>query len=137
MTRSRNARTPAYRAMLRSSWRGENLPTCVVAGPDRHRTWLYVHAPSPTILRLHPRVVRFLLDALGDLSASTTGDTACLRLPKNTSVSYPECIIIRHHNEQAWLYVLAATPSAVRLAPPVVKFLMDILAELPALAGSP
>ena len=67
MTRSRNAWAPVYRLLLKSQWRGEGVPTCVVAGPNRHRAWLYVHAATPTVLRLHPQVVRFLLDALREL----------------------------------------------------------------------
>jgi hypothetical protein len=121
-----------YRLLLKSQWRGEGVPTCVVAGPNRHRAWLYVHAATPTVLRLHPQVVRFLLDALRELRAPTGGATACWRLARDTSISYPECVVIRY-GDRAWLHLFAATPSAVQLAPPVVEFLVDALTELPTL----
>lgn len=131
--RAKHAWAPVYRVLLKSSWQGEALPTCVVAGPNRHRAWLYVHAATPTVLRLHPQVVHFLLDALTGVVTPAAGTgTACRQLRRDTAISYPECVVIRY-GSRAWLHVFAATPSAVLLAPPVVKFLLDALAELPAL----
>lgn len=111
MTRPGNAWAPVYRVLLKSRWRGENVPTCVVAGPNRHRAWLYVHAATPTVLRLHPEVVRFLRAALAELATGPAdASTACWRLRRRTDVSYPECTVIQHDAE-AWLHVHAATPS--------------------------
>jgi len=129
--RPRNEWAPVYRILLKSSWYGDCVPTCVVAGPNRHRAWLYVHTTTPTVLRLHPQVVRFLHDSLTELATPTDNGISCWSLPKRTDVSYPGCVVNRY-NDDAWLYVHAATPSTVRLVPSVVEFLLDALAELPA-----
>jgi len=42
-------------------------PTCVISGQDRHHAWLYVHARTPMVLRLHPQVVRFLRNVIAEL----------------------------------------------------------------------
>ena len=123
---------PVYRAVFKS----DTNPTCVVAGPNRRSVWLYVHASTPTVLRLHPPVVRFLLDALAELAARATaaGDRAPLhrRLRRDTTLSHPECAVAGHDHTDAWLYVHADAPSAVQLTPTVIAFLTEALAELPA-----
>jgi hypothetical protein len=87
--RPRNEWAPVYRILLKSSWYGDCVPTCVVAGPNRHRAWLYVHTTTPTVLRLHPQVVRFLHDSLTELATPTDNGISCWSLPKRTDVSYP------------------------------------------------
>lgn len=113
-----------------------SLPTCVVAGPSRAMVWLYVHGPAPTILRLHPPVVRFLLDTLAMLDEPADSSVSW-SLPRDTSMSYPECAVVPSdgRGQAAWLYVFAATPSAVPLRPRLVRFLLEALAELPALSS--
>jgi hypothetical protein len=117
---------PVYRAMIRHL---DNLPTCVVAGPSRRVTWLYVHATTPTVLRLHPPVVRFLRDVLAELPEVSRS----WMLPRDTSLSHPQCVTY-WRDAQAWLYVFAATPSTIPLAPRIVAFLREALADLPATA---
>lgn len=58
--------TTVCRVSLKDS---ERFPTFVVAGPTRHLVWLYAHDLTPTVLRLHPPVVRFLRTALTELVA--------------------------------------------------------------------
>jgi len=115
-----------YRAMVRD-W--DSLPTCVVAGPNRKMTWLYVHATTPTVLRLHPPVVRFLRDVLAELPE--VSDKLRWVLPRDTSLTHPQCVT-GGRDGQLWLYVFAATPSTIPLAPRIVAFLREALADLPA-----
>jgi hypothetical protein len=51
-------------------------------------------------------------------------------------MSYPECAVVPggDRDQVAWLFVFAATPSAVRLCPDLTRFLREALADLPALA---
>jgi hypothetical protein len=111
-------------------------PTMVVAGPHRRNTWLYVHATTPTVLRLHPPVVAFLRDALDELTATGVGPgpkkVLMWSLPADTHASYPDCVVLRDGAGAAWLHVHAASPSTVRLHPVVIEFLRDALADLPA-----
>src|SRR5215470_14175634 len=97
--------SPVYRALVRD-W--DALPTCVVAGPNRRMTWLYVHAATPTVLRLHPPVVRFLRDMLAKFPESSQRSTSWV-LPNDTKLSYPQCVT-GWASGQSWLYVFAATP---------------------------
>jgi len=120
---------PVYRAMVRD-W--DSLPTCVVAGPNRHMTWLYVHTPTPTVLRLHPPVVRFLGDVLAELPEVSSHSR--WMLPRNTGLTHPQCVT-GWHEGQLWLYVFAATPSAIPLVPRIVAFLREALDDLPASAA--
>lgn len=121
---TRMGRGPLYRVLLKDS---DCFPTCVVAGPDRRRAWLYVHAATPTVLRLHPPVVDFLLRTLTEWD----GAEAVVRsLPADSSVSYPGCIVVGRDG-RAWLYVMSATPSVMPLFPRLVSFLREVLAELP------
>ena len=117
---------PVYQVMLKDLQ--DSLPTCVIAGPNRYRTWLYVHALTPMVLRLHPQVVDFLRDALTDLAE---GRTLHRSLRKDPTMSYPDCLVVGQ-GDRAWLHVFAATPSAVKLHPRTVGFLQDALADLPA-----
>jgi hypothetical protein len=109
----------------------DSLPTCVVAGPNRRMTWLYVHATTPTVLRLHPPVVRFLRDVLDELP-KVSGKSWLL--PRDTSLTYPQCVT-GWRDTQMCLYVFAATPSTIPLAPRIVAFLREALADLPATAA--
>jgi hypothetical protein len=121
---------PVYRAMIRHL---DSLPTCVVAGPNRRMTWLYVHATTPTVLRLHPPVVRFLCDVLAELP-EMPGESRSWLLPRDTSLSHPQCVTYSR-DAQTWLYVFAATPSTIPLAPRIVAFLREALSDLPATAA--
>ena len=122
---------PVYRLLLKDF---DGFPTVVIAGPNRRRTWLYVHGPTPTVLRLHWPVVRFLRDALGELgtwldrSEAERGALVC-GLPWHET--YPECVLIAS-GRRAWLHVFSATPSVVRLHRRAVRFLQEALADLPA-----
>ena len=137
MTRLKAARRgPVYHASLKDD---EGFPTVVVAGPGRDRVWLYVHETTPTVLRLHPPVVRFLLDALRDVHGwfdRPQRERAALvwTLPRG-GVLYPECVLIAT-GRRAWLHVFAASPSVVRLNERTVEFLQYALAELPAAGTS-
>jgi len=140
--RSAVSALPVYRLMLKTY----SNPTCVVAGPNHRTAWLYVHTPTPIVLRLHPPVVEFLLGALSELTErpdDPATETAALyrSLRRNTAMSYPECVIAGRDRNDAWLHVHAASPAAVRLTAPVVEFLLDALAGLPAyplaLVGAP
>jgi len=128
-TQTRPDAAPVYRMMLKDLW--DCLPTVVVAGPNRRRTWLYVHALTPLVLRLHPPVVHFLRTVLSELANEPDRVPAGRSLPANPQLSYPECRVVGQGDDM-WLYVFAATPSAVRLYPRTVTFLQDVLAELPA-----
>lgn len=129
MVRTRDRVSPVYWAMVKN-W--ESLPTCVVAGPNPHRAWLYVHNPTPTVLRLHSEVIVFLLNALRNVAHGSIDECAVWRLPKDTRLSYPECLVVRD-GDLAWLQVMAATPTAVHLAPRIVDFLNEVLARLPVI----
>lgn len=129
MVRAKNRVSPVYWAMVKGR---DSLTTCVVAGPNRHRTWLYVHNPTPTVLRLHSDVIVFLRDVLEQVAHGPTEGNEVWRLPKNTQLSHPECLVVRA-GEVVSLHVLAATPTAVHLAPITVKFLSDVLAQLPVI----
>jgi hypothetical protein len=125
---------PVYRILWKDSC--IPLPTCVVAGPDRRNTWLYVHASTPTVLRLHPPVVAFLWDVLEELlGAGADVDPAdgavVWSLPAEHGLSHPECVVA-WTGDHAWLSVLAATPSTVLLHPTLQEFLRTALAGLPA-----
>lgn len=116
-------------------------PTCVIAGRNRHRAWLYVHAATPMILRLHPPVVRFLRDIAAELTGGPDArvvDFGVMHrwLRKDTQQSYPECLVTGR-SRNVWLNVFAATPSSVKLVPQVVDFLQNALADLPAMAAQP
>ncbi|MGH8572655.1 MAG: hypothetical protein ACREX8_08775 [Gammaproteobacteria bacterium] len=124
---------PGYYRLLVNDRNG--LPTTVIAGPDRRRAWLYVHARTPTVLRLHPPVVRFLRDALTDLNnwlepSTTERGTLTWILSRRDYYNYPDCILTARDG-QAWLNVLAATPSTVQLHRPLMNFLRATLAQLP------
>lgn len=119
-----------YRAMTRHL---DSLPTCVVAGPNHRLTWLYVHATTPTVLRLHPPVVRFLRDVLAELP-EVPGESRSWLLPRNSKLSHPQCVTY-WSDAHTWLYVFTATPSAIPLAPRIVAFLREALADLPATAA--
>jgi len=126
--------TPVYRCVLKDS---ESHPTCVVAGHDRRNCWLYVHATTPTVLRLHPPVVQFLWEALARVAAMPDWPVPGFGpvhwwLPRNTAASYPDCAVTGRSRRDTWLYVYAAAPSAVKLVPQLVEFLQDVLVDLPA-----
>jgi hypothetical protein len=97
--------------------------------PHDLAVWLYVHATTPTVLRLHPPVVRFLRDVLAELPE--VSGTSRWMLPRNTSLTHPQCVT-GWHDGQLWLYVFAATPSTIPLVPRIVAFLRAALADLPA-----
>lgn len=94
-------------------------------------TWLYVHAATPTALRLHPPVVRFLRDVLAALPSRTEPHTSW-SLPRDGRLTYPQCVVTGRRDDESWLYVLAATPSAIPLTPSIVAFLREALEDLPA-----
>lgn len=127
-------RSPIYRLLRKDL--SYCQPTVVVAGPHRRSVWLYVHATTPTVLRLHPPVVAFLRDALDELTAAglDPGPTGVLvwSLPAATHASYPDCVVLRDGTGAAWLHVYAASPSTVRLHPILIEFLRDALTDLPA-----
>lgn len=125
------------RPIYRARWKDiDGFPTVVVAGPDRERIWLYGHGPSvPTMLRLHRPVVRFLLDALTELTdwlgrPHTARGSLMWTLPRRDS-EHPECILIAS-DARTWLHVYAMTPSVLRMNPPIVAFLRQAMADLPA-----
>jgi len=131
--RSAAAQWPFYRAMFKSY----TNPTCVVAGPNRQNTWLYVHGTTPTVLRLHPPVIRFLLDTLTELAelpdrAPFEPVPVYRSLRRDATLSHPHCVIAGRNRGDAWLHIHAAAPSAVQLTPSVITFLLDTLTELPA-----
>ena len=132
--RSRIAPVPVYRVLLKDS---ETHPTCVVAGRHPRHAWLYVHAATPMVLRLHPPVVKFLRDVLAEVarlpaSSMTELGVVYRSLPGNATMSYPECVVAGRSRRDVWLYVFAVTPSMVKLVPRVVAFLSEALADLPA-----
>lgn len=113
-------------------------PTCVVAGRNRHRAWLYVHTPTPLVLRLHPPVVQFLREVTTELSTLPNSRVIELGivhrlLRKDTKLSYPECLVTGQARD-VWLTVFGSAPSSVKLVPQVVDFLHQALAALPATA---
>jgi len=122
---------PVYRVSLKDT---EGFPTFVVAGPDRNRVWLYVHDLTPTVLRLHPPVVRFLLDAMTELAGwfeQPVVERAPLMWTLPRMNEFPECVLIASQ-QRAWIHVFAARPSVMRLNPGIVTFLLDEgLANLP------
>ena len=128
---------PVYRVSLKDYL---GFPTFVVAGPDRHRVWLYVHDLTPTVLRLHPPVVRFLQAALTELAEwfeRPVSERAPLvwTLPRDND--YPECVLIAS-GRRAWIHVFAARPSVIRLNPGIVTFLLDKgLTDLPTWQRDP
>ena len=130
---SDRARRPVYRVSLKD-WEG--FPTVVVAGPHRERVWLYGHGPStPTVLRLHRPVVRFLVDALADVAGwfdqpPDDRGTVVWTLPRG-GVDYPECVVLASYR-RAWLHVYAMAPSMLRLNERIVEFLREAVADLPA-----
>jgi hypothetical protein len=79
---------------------------------------------------LHPPVVRFLCDVLAELPEVSSESTSWV-LPRDTSLTHPQCVT-GWRNNQLWLYVFAATPSTIPLAPRIVAFLREALADLPA-----
>ena len=109
----------------------DSHPTCMIIGPNRHTTWLTVHAPTPTLLRLHPPVVGFLHEALTQI-VTTADPSLTLTLAKDTQLYFPACVVTGCRDGEAWLYVCAATPSAVRLHRRLIQFLREALADLPA-----
>ena len=67
----------------------------MISGKDRHHAWLYVHARTPMVLRLHPQVVRFLRDVIAELERprdpnAVDFDLVYHRLERDTTISYPE-----------------------------------------------
>jgi hypothetical protein len=118
---------PICRVMTR--W-DDGVATLSVFGPNRTMIWWAVHATAPTIVRLWPHVVRFMRDALDELSDSTNQTTAW-RLPYKVAEYNPEIAVFRVKDGHPWLYVFAASPSAVRLTPARVSFLREALADLP------
>jgi hypothetical protein len=125
-------RGPVYEISLKD-WEG--FPTVVVAGPDREHLWLYVHESTPTMLRLHRWIVRFLLDALRDVNTwldqpENQRSALVWTLPREPTLS-PECVLIAT-NRRVWMHVFAANPSVVRLNERTVEFLLYALVNLPA-----
>jgi len=118
---------PVYRVLLRDS--NDVLHTCVVSGPRRGMVWLYVHAPAPTVLRLHREVVGFLRPALTVLADPEAGNGPWFWTLHRSDL-YPTCVVTGW-GRQVWLHVFAQSPTAVRLTRPVVAFLADALADLP------
>ena len=110
----------------------DGVATFAVYGPDPSMVWLSVHATTPSVIRLWPLVVRFLLDTLDDL-ADPANTTLQWRLP--SSSLHPELVIIRVPDGDPWLYVFAASPSAIDLTDDRKAFLRKALAELPAMAA--
>lgn len=110
----------------------DGLATFAVYGPNRKLVWLSVHALTPTVVRLWPLVVRFLLDTLDELT-DRSNTTVTWRLPK-TSIN-PEYVVIRVPVGDPWLYIFAASPNAIRLNPKRIAFLQEALANLPAMAA--
>jgi len=93
-----------YRVSLKDT---EGFPTFVVAGPDRNKVWLYVHDLTPTVLRLHPPVVRFLQAALTELAAwfeQPVAERAPLVWTLPRMNEYPECVLVASHR-RAWMHV--------------------------------
>lgn len=119
---------PVYRVLLRDS--NDVQHTCVVSGPRRGMVWLYVHASAPTVLRLHREVVGFLRPVLEVLADPDSGNGPWFWTLHRSSL-YPTCVVTGW-GRQVWLHVFAQSPTAVRLTQPVVAFLADALADLPA-----
>jgi hypothetical protein len=126
-TQSRISR-PICRVMTRGT---DGAATFAVYGPNRNMVWLSMHATTPTIIRLWPLVVRFLLDTLNDL-ADPTNITMQWCLPSSTQ--HPELVIIRVPDSDPWWYLFAASPNAIQLTRERLTFLRKALAELPAMA---
>lgn len=118
---------PICRVMTR--W-DDGVATFSVFGVDRTLIWWAVHALTPTVVRLWPHVVRFLRDALDELS-DPANQTTAWRLPHAKGQYNPEIVVFRAPDGDPWLYVFAASPNAVRLTPARVAFLREALADLP------
>jgi hypothetical protein len=109
----------------------------VIAGQDRYHVWFNAYDRTPMVLRLHPQVVHFLRDVLAELDACwNSGVVECdvlyRRLPRDSTMSYPELLVMGRIHKAVWLNAYAATPSALLLVPPVVDLLREGLADLPA-----
>jgi len=90
--------------------------------------WLAVHTPAPTVVRLWPQVVRFLVDSL---EASTKpGPAMVWRLPRE--IDHPEYVVLRVPAGDPWLYVFGPAPNALRVTPRRIGFLREALGDLPA-----
>jgi hypothetical protein len=79
---------PVCRVMTRGI---DGAATFAVYGPDRTMVWLSVHTATPTVVRLWPRVVRFLRDTLDEL-ADPSNPTTTWRLPWDTE--HPEYVVV-------------------------------------------
>lgn len=119
---------PVYRVLLRNS--SSVVHTCVVAGPHRRMVWLYGHGVSPMVLRLVPEVVGFLRGVLADMERDR-GAARHWSLPTGRVNRHP-ALVVSDDRERVVLHVLAQSPSTLDLTAPVVTFLADVLAELPA-----
>jgi len=119
----RAAAGPVYRAVLKDS---VTHPTCVVAGQDRHHAWLYGHATTPMVLRLHPPVVTFLRATLAELHQLSTTLVAeivpfCRSLARDVKLSYPDCVVIGPESSRGLVAcVRPRTSNVVKLVPDLV-----------------
>lgn len=81
--------SPVCHVMPRSV---DGVAALAVYGPYSTMVWLSVHAVTPTVIRLWPLVVRFLLDTFADL-ADPSNTTMQWRLPWNNL--HPELVVIQ------------------------------------------
>ncbi|HEY0640933.1 MAG TPA: hypothetical protein VGD67_25150 [Pseudonocardiaceae bacterium] len=122
-------RRPIYRVLFKDLGCVEYvLYTCVVAGPGRSRAWLYVHSPTPMVLRLHRDVVLFLRSVLAEVRTLGPGDPPIMR-KLDRSELHPPCVVAGPKGDVR-LHVLGGVPTCLCLGEPVVDFLMEALADL-------
>lgn len=70
------------------------------------------------------------------ISAMAKANPVYSILLKGPNYANPTCVVAGRNPRESWLYVHAATPVALKLTPPVVRFLLDALADLPASANA-
>ena len=71
------------------------------------------------------------------MRSSRTEPSPVYRCIRKDSRSHPTCVVAGRDRRTAWLYVHGATPMVLRLHPPVVRFLRDVLAEVAGLPARP
>jgi hypothetical protein len=119
---------PICRVMIKND---DGVATFAVYGPNRRLVWWSVHAPTPTVVRLWPRVVRYLRDVLDELT-DPSNRSLVWQLPRSSS--HPEYLTIRMPAGDPWLYIFATSPNAVQLTPARIAFLREALADLPTMS---
>ena len=70
MNKNADESEPYYRVLPRGHCTPNQHPKCVIAGPNRRKAVLYIHAATATLLPLTPQLVAFLRTVLAELPTS-------------------------------------------------------------------